>query len=129
MTALLDTNVILRFLLGGSPEQVAAAHELFESDLELILTDMVVAECEWVLRSSYGLERQAIAGLLGALISLRNLIIPGEDVLSDAINKYRWTRVDFTDAYLAASALSFGTDRIASFDRNFDQLPQVKRIP
>lgn len=127
--ALLDTNAILRYLLDDIPEQSAAVEKLLRADIDLILTDMVLAECEWVLRSHYKLDRKTICGLLGSALSLQGVTIPGEDVLNDAIIYYRWHKIDFTDAYLVASAAQFGTDTIATIDRDFDRLPGVVRIP
>lgn len=89
---------------------------------------MVVVECEWVLRSFYKLEKEAICDRLESLVSLSTLTVPNQGVLGEALGYYRWRNVDLTDAYLAASAAQFDTNRVVTFDKDFDLLP-VKRVP
>jgi predicted nucleic-acid-binding protein len=69
---LLDTNVLLRFLLDDHPELSGAAACLFQEAADekclLILTDLGIAEAVWVLTSYYKLERQKVAESLAKLL-------------------------------------------------------------
>ena len=69
---LLDTNVLLRFLLDDHPELSRAAARLFQKAADekclLILTDLCIAEAVWVLTSYYKLERQKVADGLAKLL-------------------------------------------------------------
>ena len=68
---LLDTNVLLRFLLDDHAELSQAAAGLLQQAADgkclLILTDLGVAEAVWVLTSYYKLERQAVAESLAKI--------------------------------------------------------------
>ena len=69
---LLDTNVLLRFLLDDHPELSRAAARLFQQAADekclLILTDLGIGEAVWVLTSFYKLERQKVAESLAKLL-------------------------------------------------------------
>ena len=69
---LVDTNVLLRFLLDDHPEPSVAAARLFQQAADekclLILTDLGIAEAVWVLTSYYKLERQKVAESLAKLL-------------------------------------------------------------
>ena len=69
---LLDTNVLLRFLLDDHPELSRAAARLFQQAADekclLILTDLCIAEAVWVLTSYYKIERQKVADSLAKLL-------------------------------------------------------------
>jgi len=62
---ILDTNVILRFLLGDAPELYEKAYRVFqrveEGKLEVLLSDVILSECVWVLEKFYGIPREQIA--------------------------------------------------------------------
>ena len=72
---LLDTNILLRFLLGDHDELSPIAARLFQraADREwlLILTDLDIAEAVWVLTSYYKLERKPVAESLAKLLLVR----------------------------------------------------------
>jgi predicted nucleic-acid-binding protein len=56
----LDTNVIVRLLVGDDPRQTPIAEQAFLEAIAsggVYLPDVVLAEVAWVLRG-YGLERQ-----------------------------------------------------------------------
>jgi predicted nucleic-acid-binding protein len=69
---LLDTNVLLRFLLDDHPELSRAAARLFQQAADekclLILADLCIAEAVWVLTSYYKIERQKVADSLAKLL-------------------------------------------------------------
>ena len=48
MTAIIDTNVLVRHLTGDPPEMAARATAYLETEQELLLTDLIVAETVYV---------------------------------------------------------------------------------
>ena len=116
---LLDTNVLLRFLLDDHPELSRAAARLFQQAADekclLILTDLGIAEAVWVLTSYYKLERQKVAESLAKLLLKAGVLCPSLESVLDALARFKATNCDFFDCYLAAQAASSGV-AIASFD-------------
>jgi predicted nucleic acid-binding protein len=119
---LLDTNVLLRFLLDDHPELSKAAAGLFQQAADekclLILTDLGIAEAVWVLTSFYKLERQKVAESLAKLLIKAGVHCPTLEPVLDALARFKATNCDFFDCYLAAQAASSGV-AIASFDKDF----------
>ncbi|MDO8186855.1 PIN domain-containing protein [Conexibacter sp. JD483] len=64
LIAFLDTNVIVRHLTGDPPEQAARATAVLATAERLLLSDLIVAECVYVLQSFYEVGRARIAELM-----------------------------------------------------------------
>ena len=127
---LLDTNVLIRFLLGDHAKHSPAARALFADACDgrcvLILTDVAVAESVWVLHSFYNIGREKITEGLGKVILSAGVRCLRRDEILDALDRFASTKCDFLDCYLAALAESSG-DRVATFDKDFDRFDDVKR--
>jgi predicted nucleic acid-binding protein len=125
---LLDTNVLLRFLLGDHDELSPKAARLFQraADREclLILTNLGVAEAVWVLTSYYKLGRKPVAESLTKLLVQAGVHCPDLDPILDALARFKATNCDFYDCYLAAQAVAAGVS-IASFDKDFAKFKDV----
>jgi predicted nucleic acid-binding protein len=125
--AYVDTNVIVRHLVGDAPDQARAATELLMQPRRLVLTPFIFIEIAHVLRSYYGLSRDAITDRLDAVIRLP--AIAGDlDLLSAALDIHACRGVSMPDALLAAEAKQSGITEIVSFDRGFDRIAGVTRI-
>ncbi|MCX6390316.1 MAG: PIN domain-containing protein [Solirubrobacterales bacterium] len=127
MTAFIDTNVIVRHLTGDPPDQAARATAALASGETLLLTDVVLAECAYVLESFYEVPRERVAELMRAAIASPNLKTVDEAALIRALEIYELVRIDFAEAYLAAQAETTGVGEILSFDRSIDRLGTVRR--
>jgi predicted nucleic-acid-binding protein len=125
---LLDTNVLLRFLLSDHDELSPKAARLFRlaADREclLILTNLGVAEAVWVLTSYYKLGRKPIAESLAKLLVRAGIQCPDLDTILDALARFKATNCDFYDCYLAAQAVAADVS-IASFDKDFTKFKDV----
>ena len=125
---LLDTNVLLRFLLDDHAELSQAAAGLFQQAADgkciLILTDLGVAEAVWVLTSYYKLERQAVAESLARMIVKAGIQCPTLESVLDALTRFKASSCDFFDCYLAAQASALGV-AVASFDKDMKKFEDV----
>ena len=67
---LVDTNVILRFLLNDNPNQAQEAEDLFEKaeNNQLEIPDIIIAELIFVLLSVYKLSRRDIVEKIRAVV-------------------------------------------------------------
>jgi predicted nucleic-acid-binding protein len=118
MYDLVDTNVILRYLVGDNREQQERAAGWFaegeHGKRRLVITALVVAESCFVLKSFYKKSRTDIAEAFEVLLSQRWLIVEDREVL---LALWQWYRdgLHFVDSYLLAQAEKRGA-RVLSFD-------------
>ena len=108
-----DTNIVVRLLTGDDPAQATRARRLFERET-VFLPKTVMLETEWVLRSLYRENADAIIDALEGLATLPNTSCEGQAVVLQAL---AWSRqgLDFADALHLAS--SRATTGFATFDR------------
>ena len=128
MTALLDTNVLIRHLTGDPPDMATKASAYLLSGRDLVLPDLVIAEIVYVLESFYQQTRVQVAGLVAAVVSSARYQVQDRALLIRSLEIYVDYKIDFTEAYLVASAEKAGITEIASFDRAIDRVPTITRI-
>jgi predicted nucleic acid-binding protein len=128
VSAFIDTNVLVRHLTGDPADMAEAATEYLRTEVELLLTDVVVAETVYVLESFYEAPRDQVAQALRSLIAFGSVVCVDPSLLLRAVEVYETERIDFAEAYLVACAESTGIARVASFDRSLDRVASVERI-
>lgn len=96
----------------------------------LLLTDLVIAECVYVLESVYEVKRDRVAELMRAAIGLLSIRTIEPALLLRALAIYEVDALDFAEAYLVARAETTGVSEIVSFDRSIDRVgTAVRREP
>ena len=105
----------------------ARASAAIASGERLLLCDLVLAECVYVLESFYEVPRERIAVLMRAAIALPNMETIDAPTLLRALEVYERQRLDFAEGYLAAQAEVTGVGEVLSFDRSIDRLGTVTR--
>jgi predicted nucleic acid-binding protein len=128
LRAFLDTNVLIRHLTGDPPDMAERATAALSSAEQLLLTDLVLAECVYVLESFYEVERTQVAELMRAAIALPSIEVIDVSLLLRALEVYEIDRLDFAEAYLVASAELTGVGAILSFDRSIDRVQTTSRL-
>jgi predicted nucleic acid-binding protein len=118
--ALIDTNVLLRFLLGDDPVQTPKASALMkrleEGRESGEIGDGVLAETVWVLEKGLRVPRADIARRLARILELPGLgPARGKRVLLEALAHYGRTPCDIVDCLLAARARS-RNGKVYTFD-------------
>ena len=125
---LVDTNLIVRYLVQDHEKHAKAAGKLFDAcdrgDVVIVVLPAVLAECVFVLESFYEHPRGDIASALGRLISSPGVEIDAATNL-DALDRYRRTKVHFVDCLIAATAATENMP-VASFDQDFRKFTDVR---
>lgn len=120
--------MIIRHLTGDPPAQAARATAALAGAERLLLTDLVVAECIYVLQSFYEVGRARVAELMRAAIALPSIGVIDAPLLRRALEVYEHDRLDFAEAYLVAQAEATGVGAVLTFDRAVDRVASVERI-
>ena len=116
----LDTNVLVRLLIGDDPQQTPIAEQAFLSAIAtggVYLPDVVLAEVAWVLRG-YDLERATRYQLLERLVRTRGVVVDDIDAVIDALEQFSLGG-DLADQLILARASSAAALPVLSFDRRF----------
>jgi predicted nucleic-acid-binding protein len=127
LSAFVDTNVLIRHLTGDPPAMAARASAALGAADELLLADLVVAECVYVLESYYEVERERVAELMRAALALPSIKTVDRATLLRSLEVYELDRLDFAEAYLVAQAETTDIGTILSFDRSIDRVATVRR--
>ena len=126
---LVDTNLIVRYLVQDHEKHAKAAGRLFDAcdrgDVVIVVLPAVLAECVFVLESFYEHPRGDIASALGRLISSPCVEIDGAAIHLDALDRYRKPKVHFVDCLIAATAATENMP-VASFDQDFRKFTDVR---
>ena len=125
---LVDTNLIVRYLVQDHEKHAKAAGRIFDAcdrgDVVLVVLPAVLAECVFVLESFYEQARADIAPALGRLISSPGVEISDTAIYLDALDRYRKTRIHFVDCLIAATAVAKNMP-VATFDQDFRKFRDV----
>jgi predicted nucleic acid-binding protein len=108
---------VIRHVTGDPPGQAQRATAALARAEQLLVTDVVFAECVYVLESFYGAARAEVATALRALLAVPSISAIDPAGLRRALTVYERRRLDFTEAHLVAQAEASGVGAVLSFDR------------
>lgn len=120
-----DTNVLVRLLIGDDKAQARRAVALFTSEA-IYIPKSVILETEWVLRRLYKQAPEAVVTALQKLTGLPDVTVEDARVVNQAL---LWCAegMDFADAlHLASSGVS---ERFATFDARLKKFAPAELKP
>lgn len=127
----LDTNVIVRFVVGDDPAQARLAGEVFvrlkEEEPGFVCRETLL-ELVWVLGHAYGYPRSAIGHVLEGLLSATELEVEDADALGAILHLYADRGFDFADLMIRQVSLKGGASPVLTFDRKAARLEGVELI-
>lgn len=128
----LDTNVLVRLVMRDDEAQAQRARDLVElqadRDASLFVSDVVLAEFAWVLRSRYALAGADIARTLRAMFDNATLAWQSRAAATQALALFESGSADFPDCLIVALAQSHNCEAVATFDQGMRALPNVRLI-
>jgi predicted nucleic-acid-binding protein len=125
----LDTNVVVRLLIGDDPQQTPIAERAFLEAVAsggVYLPDVVLAEVAWVLRG-YELSRSERYALLERLVRTRGVVVDDIDAVIEALDLFRQGG-DLADQLILARAASAAALTVLSFDKRFAEQQGVELL-
>ena len=124
MTAV-DTNVLVRYLVGDDAEQANAARALLERltpEIPGFICREVAVEVVWVLERAYRFTRGQIADVLVELIATDSIVVEAADDMARAAYNYRQGGVGFADLMILSAAEREGAVPLHTFDRQLARM-------
>ncbi len=109
----IDTNIVVRLIATDDPKQAQAVRVLMETET-VFVSATVLLEAEWVLRSTYDLDKSSVVRVLTHFAALPNVILAEPDRVATAL---AWAAegMDFADALHLAGADA--CEAFVTFDR------------
>ena len=121
---LIDTNLIIRFLVNDDPQKVSRVEKLLrEKTNQNILLDTVIAEIIWVLSSYYSLDKKDVVEKIRALIHV-DTIECNAFLINRALSLWEKTAISYIDAYLGAVA-ELGNMTLYTYDQKLSAISTI----
>ena len=128
----IDTNVLVRFLVGDDPAQESRAVALFAranaAGEKLFVPQIVVCELAWVLSYAYDKSRSEIAAGLSTLLRARQLTFEEVDQIQTALERFAAGHGDLADWLIWERSRAAGAERVATFDGRLLRSPEFVEV-
>ena len=114
--------MVVRYLVRDVPEMADRAAMVIDSDENLLISGVALADVDHVLQSVYSLPREAVIEHLMAFVSKRNIHCYRLDkgtVLEALLMCRPSGRASISDALIWAAARTSGQNLVYSFDARF----------
>jgi len=122
-----DTNVLVRFLVRDEEAQFEKARRLIKREVaagrRVFVSQLVLMETEWVLRSRYSLPKNSIIEAISGLLDAADVRFEEEPAVEEALFIWRDTTADFADCLIGAQNRRLGCRATATFDKKASRLP------
>ena len=116
----IDTNVLVRFLVRDDESQFEKARKLIKREIaagrRVFVSQLVLLETEWVLRSRYSLSKIEIIAAISGLLDATDVQFEDEPAIEAALFVWRDSVADFADCLIGARNKRLGCRATATFD-------------
>jgi predicted nucleic-acid-binding protein len=126
----IDTNILLRLWLNDDPaqskriDQLLAEHGRLPGSL--LVTDVVLAEAVWTLKSVFEQDTHAQLIAVRSLLGETAFAFDDREAVAAALTLFESGSCGFADCLVVAKHALQGCDFTATFDRGMRKLPGVK---
>ena len=126
----IDTNILLRLWLNDNPAQNKRIDALLaehgSTPGSLLVTDVVLLEAVWTLRSAFDQGRDAQLIAVRSLLEETAFAFEDREAVADAVTLFDAGSCGFADCLVVAKHARQGCEFTATFDRGMRKLPGVK---
>ena len=126
----IDTNILLRLWLNDEPAQNKRIDALLaehgSTPGSLLVTDVVLVEAVWTLRSAFDQGKDAQLIALRSLLEETAFAFEDREAVTGATALFEAGSCGFADCLVVAKHARQGCDFTATFDRGMRKLPGVK---
>ena len=128
----IDTNILLRLWLNDVPAQNKRIDALLaehgSTPASLLVTDVVLAEAIWTLRSAFAQDKPAQLMAVRSLLDETAFAFEDREAVVSAVNLFEQSACGFSDGLIVAKHGQRGCAFTATFDRAMRKLPGAKLV-
>jgi predicted nucleic-acid-binding protein len=122
-----DTNVLVRLVVGDDAKQVALAEDYIRRGAWA--SHLVLAELTWVLRVVYRFDSARIASVVDMFLNHDTIAIQDADVVEAALDHFRRRpSLGFSDCLILEIAQKAGHLPLGTFDKTLAKLDGAERL-
>ncbi len=126
----IDTNILLRLWLNDDPAQNKRIDALLavhgSTPGSLLVTDVVLVEAVWTLRSAFDQDKAAQVIAVRSLLEETAFAFDDREAVAGAVTLFEAGSRGFADCLVVAKHARQGCDFTATFNRGMRKLPGVK---
>ena len=131
--ALLDTNVIVRFLISEENDKYKGLYGFFDSlergEMRVELKLIVLFQVIFVLKSFYAVPKEEIASKMIDLLGYKGIITKERRMVRRTLEIWRDNNLDIVDCYLIACLEGDAQNILYSYDCDFDRFRITRKEP
>ncbi len=117
---IIDTNLIIRYLINDQPDHYKIARDFFDlvklGKIKAILEQTVFTEVVFVLTRIYEIPKDKISDSLTGLLEYKGIYNNEKEVLLESLSIYTITNLHIVDCIIIAKAKLYNIE-IQSFDQ------------
>ena len=117
---IIDTNILLRYLLNDVKELNKKATEIIEGN-DIFIPYEVIVEATYVLFKLYDTPRDVISNIIQEVIQLENVNFTNKDTVKLAFETYKDSKLAMVDCMLYAYSKNENFD-IKTFDTDLEKM-------
>jgi predicted nucleic-acid-binding protein len=115
------------FWFGTTKVQFEKARKLIKREIaagrRVFVSQLVLLETEWVLRSQYSLPKNLIIEAISGLLDATDVRLEDEPAIEEVLFIWKDTPADFADCLIGAKNRRLGCRATATFDAKASKLP------
>ncbi len=123
----IDTNILVRFLVRDDEAEFEKARRLIGREVaagrRVFVSQLVLLETEWVLRSRYDVQKAGIIEVVSGLLDADGVQFEDEPAIEEALFVWKDRSVGFADCLIGAQNKRLGCSATATFDVKASRLP------
>ena len=128
----IDTNILLRLWLNDDRAQSKRIDQLLAEHGglpgSLLVTDVVLVEAVWTLKSAFEQDKHAQSIAVRSLLEETAFAFEDREAVAAALTLFESGSCGFADCLVVAKHARQGCDFTATFDRGMRKLPGVKLL-
>jgi len=126
MIDLIDTNIIVRFLVGDKNKKLflqskAIIEKVESGGKKVLILDVVIMECLFVLIKFYRLPKEEVVKDLKKILALPSVVNNDKVIIIEALNIFLSKNLDFVDSLIYVKA-KFNQHGILTLDKKLNRL-------
>lgn len=125
MSKYLDTNILARFYEGEERAKLYI-NKLKSDGEEVIIPAIVIEEMVWLMTRFYKAPKNEIIDFQRSVIGMTGVSVVYEYSLKRALKTFEEANIKFNDCVVYSYTKK--GDEVVSYDRDFDKLPDIKRV-